>query len=94
MEKVTAEYLTIYSSDGDGDDYEVVEITCPHCGNCEELPVDEQRTHFQHFDIADMEKLGDEEWVKQQYQWVYECCECKGILAVIYEDDKEYEHAT
>jgi hypothetical protein len=78
-----------YEISGETDKYEVRCIECPHCKNAEELPDDEQRWHYQHFEFVDMEQEGDTSWYKEQDKWFYKCLECFNIFIVDWNEKKE-----
>jgi hypothetical protein len=54
-------------------DFTDVFVTCPHCDNCEQHPIDEQRHHLQTFDIIEWEEDKED---SNEFS-IMSCCTCK-----------------
>ena len=81
LDKRQKEYMkdieTIYAPYTKSGNY--VDIKCPHCGNTEEWPKDEQRWHTQFFDFIEIQNpLGPD---PNEYT-LYNCHECNRVFRV------------
>jgi len=62
-------------------------VTCPHCKNCEQHSIDEQRHHLQVFSI--IEWVGEENDIEVSHT---KCESCKKVFKLYwkYKEDKEF----
>ncbi len=66
----------------DNDDNNIY-VECPHCENCEEHPIDEQRHHIQTFDVV--------KWLEEENNIevsLMKCHVCKKEFKMLWEYDK------
>jgi hypothetical protein len=59
-------------------------VTCPHCDNCEQHPIDEQRGHLQSFSVTDIIDADDMPNESADYS-IATCLSCKNTIKVIWD---------